>query len=161
MTIVSICYQPAVSQLEDKKFNRVPIATVELIADHGIQGDRKAGRNPKRQVNIMSMNTVKTLNDLGFKTNPGDLGEQLVIDGFNVMDLPIGSQIQLGDSAVIELTMVRTGCAWLELIHGQSKDEATQRLGMLAKVVQSGTISVNDKVKVIDAVFLKINDIKI
>lgn len=152
MTIVSICYQPDVSQLEDKKFNRVSVETVELIAGHGIQGDRKAGRNPKRQVNIMSMNTVQILNDLGFKTNPGELGEQLVIDGLDVMELPIGTQIQLGESAVIELTMARTGCAWLEMIHDQSKDDTTQRLGMLAKVIQSGTISVNDTVKVLDAV---------
>ncbi len=161
MTILSICYQPDVSQLEDKKFNRVSVDTIELIAGHGIQGDRKAGRNPKRQVNIMSMNTVQILNDLGFKTNPGELGEQLVIDGFDVMDLPIGTQIQLGDSAVIELTMVRTGCAWLEMIHDQSKDDTIQRLGMLAKVIQSGTISVNDTIKVLDAVVEEIDSIKI
>ena len=152
MTIVSICYQPDVSQLEDKKFNRVPVQTVELIAGHGIQGDRKAGRNPKRQINIISLNTVQTLQKLGFKTNPGELGEQLVVAGVDVMSLPIGTQIQLGDSAVIELTMMRTGCAWLEMIHEQSKDDTIQRLGMLAKVVQSGTISVNDTVQVLDSV---------
>lgn len=152
MNIVSICYQPDVSKLEDKQFNRVPVESVELIAGHGIQGDRKAGRNPKRQVNIISMNTVQILSDLGFDVQPGRLGEQLVIDGVDVMDLPIGTQIQLGDSAIIELTMVRTPCAWLELIHGQSQDDATHRVGMLAKVIQSGTIRVNDPVRVLETV---------
>ena len=161
MTIISICYQPDVSQLEDKKFNRISVDTVELIAGHGIQGDRKAGRNPKRQINIMSMNTVQTLNELGFKTNPGELGEQLVIDGLDVMGLPIGTHIQLGDSAVIELTMARMGCAWLEMIHDQSKDDTIQRLGMLAKVIQGGTISVNDTVKVLDAVFDETDYVKV
>jgi len=152
MTIISICYQPDSSQLEDKKFNRVPVQTVELIAGHGIRGDRKAGRNPKRQVNIMSLNSVQTLQELGFKTQPGELGEQLVVAGIDVMGLPVGTQLQLGDSAVIELTMARTGCAWLEMIQGQSKNDTIQRLGMLAKVIQSGTISVNDTVKVLDPV---------
>lgn len=152
MNIISICYQPDVSKLEDQKFNRVPAETVELIAGHGIQGDRKAGRNPKRQVNIMSMNTVQILSDLGFDVQPGRLGEQLVVDGMDVMGLPIGTQIQLGDSAVIELTMVRTSCEWLELIHGQSKDDAVNRVGMLAKVIQSGTIHVNDSVRLLEPV---------
>lgn len=152
MKIVSLCYQPDVSQLEDKQFNRVPVDSVELIVGHGIKGDRKAGRNPKRQVNILSMNTVQTLHTLGFKTAPGELGEQLVIEGVDVMRLPIGTQIQLGESAVIELTMVRTGCEWLEMIHGQSKNDTINRLGMLAKVMQSGTIRVGDIVTVHESI---------
>lgn len=149
MNIISICYQPDASKLEEKQFNRVAVQSVELIAGHGIRGDRKAGRNPKRQINLISMNTIKLLDKLGFQTFPGALGEQLVIDGIDVMTLPIGTQIQLGESAVIELTMVRTGCAWLEMIHSQSKDKAVDRLGMLAKVVHSGIINVNDTVKVL------------
>lgn len=155
MNIVSICYQPESSKLEDKKFNRVPVDSIELIAGHGIQGDRKAGRNPKRQVNIVSMDTVNILKDVGFAVTPGALGEQLVIDGVDVMDLPVGTQIQLGDIAVIELTMARTSCEWLELIHGQSKHDATNRLGMLAKVVQSGTIHVGESIKILEIEFSK------
>jgi len=149
MKIISICYQPDVSKLEDKKFNRVQANSIELIEGHGIKGDRKAGRNPKRQINIMSLDSVQILSELGFEVHPGALGEQLVIDGVDIMSLPIGTQIQLGDSAVIELTMVRTSCEWLELIHGQSKDDATNRIGMLAKVIQSGVIHVQDEVKIL------------
>ena len=134
-----------------KKFNRVAVQTVELIAGHGIRGDRKAGRNPKRQINIISLNTVQKLKELGFQTHAGTLGEQLVVAGIDVMDLAIGTQIQLGDSALIELTMVRTSCQWLEKIHGQSKGDTIQGLGMLAKVVEGGRVSVTDKVKVLDA----------
>lgn len=155
MKIISICYQPDVSRLEDKQFNRVPVESIELIAGHGIKGDRKAGRNPKRQINIMSMNTVEALRDLGFQVNPGELGEQLVIDDVDVVNLPIGTQIQLGDSAIIELTMVRTGCEWLEMIHGQSKDEAVNRLGMLAKVVEGGMIAVDDMIQVCEPLPIK------
>ncbi len=155
MKIISICYQPDVSRLEDKQFNRVPVKSIELIAGHGIKGDRKAGRNPKRQINILSMNTVESLQDLGFQVNPGELGEQLVIEGVNVMELPIGTQIQLGHSAIIELTMVRTGCEWLEMIHGQSKDEAVNRLGMLAKVVQGGMIAVGDTIQIHEFLSIK------
>jgi MOSC domain-containing protein YiiM len=152
MKIISICYQPDVSQLEDKEFNRVPMNSVELIANHGIKGDRKAGRNPKRQVNIMSMNTVQLLHEIGFKTAPDQLGEQLVVDGLDIMSLPVGTQIQMGELAVIELTMVRTGCEWLEMIHSQSKNNTINRLGMLAKVVQSGTIRVGDTITVLEPI---------
>lgn len=152
MSIISLCYQPAPSEFaEPYQFNRVPVDQVNLIAGHGIEGDRKAGRNPKRQINILSTHTTDLLRDLGFKTGAGELGEQLVIDDVDVMTLPIGTQLQLGDTAVIELTMVRTGCEWLEAIHGQSKDEAVDRLGMLAKVIESGTIRVGDVVRVLTA----------
>jgi len=149
MNIISIAYQPEASKLEDKKFNRVPVDRADLIAGHGIKGDRKAGRNPKRQINIVSMNTVEALRDLGFQVNAGELGEQIVIDGVDMMSLPVGTQIQLGDTATIELTMERTSCEWLEMIHGQSKDDATGQLGMLAKVVNSGEIRVGDAVRVL------------
>lgn len=152
MTIISIAYQPSASLLEDKKFNRIPVNSAELIAGHGIKGDRKAGRNPKRQINIVSMNTVETLRELGFQVNAGELGEQIVIDGLDVVSLPIGTQIQLGDSAVIELAMERTSCEWLELIHGQSKHDATGQLGMLAKVIAGGTIQVGDGVRIIASI---------
>ena len=151
MKIVSICYQPDMSHLETQKFNRVPVESAELIQGHGIEGDRKAGRNPKRQINIISTDSIAVLGEIGFKTNPGELGEQLVVDGIDVMSLPIGTQIQLGDSAMIELTMVRTSCEWLELIHGQSMHDATDRVGKLAKVVQSGTIRVGDPVRVLES----------
>ena len=74
---------------------------------------------------------------------------QIVVDGIDVMSLPVGTQIQLGDSAIIELTMVRTSCAWLELIHGQSKESANGLIGMLAKVVEGGEIRVGDTIHVL------------
>lgn len=151
MNIVSICYQPAASEFEEPyRFNRVPVDSANLIAGHGIEGDRKAGRNPKRQINIVSMNTVFALRELGFKTLPGELGEQVLIDGIDLMELAIGTQALLGDSAIIELTMVRTGCEWLEAIHGQSKEHSINQLGMLAKVIQSGTIQVGDPISVLE-----------
>ncbi len=145
--IKSICYQTAASEMvEPYHYNRTSIDYVELIAGHGIEGDRKAGRNPKRQLNIMSAAMVATLQAEGYQTAPGELGEQLVISGLDAMTLERGSRLQFGDSAIIEITMPRTPCSWFELIQGKTMAETAGRIGVMATVIASGSIAIGDPV---------------
>ena len=149
--IQSICYQTAASEMvEPYRYNRTPINQAELIAGHGIKGDRKAGRNPKRQLNIMSAAMVQTLKAEGYKTAPGELGEQLVINGLEVMSLQRGDRLQIGGSAIIEITMPRTPCDWFELIQGKTIAETTGRVGVMATVIQGGSIAVGDSVSIVE-----------
>ena len=148
--IVSLCYQPGKSEhKEPYRFNRIPVNTLNLIAGHGIEGDWKARRNPKRQLNIMSYETLEQLREEGFKTNPGEMGEQIVIRGLDVMSLTKGERLQIGDDAIIEITAERSPCEWLELIQGKPLEQAIKRVGMLAKVLDTGTIKVGDSIKVL------------
>ena len=154
--IYSICYQPAPSQ--DKppyRYNRVPIAKAELIAAHGIKGDRKAGRNPNRQLNLMSYETLAALSKDGYKVQPGEMGEQIIIEGLDVMSLQKGDRLMIGENACIEITKPRTPCDWFEKIQGKSPEEAAGRVGMLAKVIVSGQICVGDSVKVVEKVAVR------
>jgi MOSC domain-containing protein YiiM len=151
--LYSIVYQPEPSVYEPPyRFLRVPTDSANLVVGHGIEGDRKAGHNPRRQINIMSYETLEDLRAEGFKTDPGEMGEQLIVRGLDVMALEPGTQIQLGDEAVIELTKKRTGCSWFEQIQGMSREGAADRMGMLAMVVQSGVIRVGDPVTVLQDV---------
>ncbi|MBZ0291832.1 MAG: MOSC domain-containing protein [Anaerolineae bacterium] len=144
----SIVYQP--DRSENKApfhFNRVPVDCVQLIADHGIQGDFKAGRNPKRQLNLMSRETLDTLRAQGYKTEPGEMGEQIVLGGLDVMTLQPGDQLQLGDSACIEITARREPCAWFALVQEKPYEIAREAcVGVLARVVASGEVRQGDLV---------------
>jgi MOSC domain-containing protein YiiM len=147
--IISLVYQPSASiHKPPYRYNRVPADTLNLVEGHGIEGDHKAGRSKTRHLNIMSTETVAELREEGFKTNPGELGEQIVISGINVAELPTGTQIQLGESAVIQITKPRTPCDWFALIQGQSETLVEGRVGMMAKVIASGTIKIGDSVVV-------------
>jgi hypothetical protein len=84
-TIFSLVYQPAPSEHQPPyRYNRVPTETVKLVAGLGIEGDQKAGHNPKRHLNIMSSEHQAELSREGYRAGPGEL----VLPPFAVVDEP-------------------------------------------------------------------------
>ena len=152
-SIHSITYQPVKRQEEyiEDQFLRIPIEEAQLIENFGMEGDAKAGHNLNRQLNLVSQDWVQSLSDQGFKTAPGQFGEQMSVSGIELTDLPEGTLLQLGSQAVIELTKNRTGCVRLETVQGKTLQEINGPIGVLAKVVTGGMIQVGDDVKVLEA----------
>jgi molybdopterin adenylyltransferase len=151
ISITSIVYKPesADSDPEDH-YIRIPLNSANLVAGYGIEGDRKGG-NPKRNLNIMSYETLETLREDGFSTLPGQMGEQIVIQGIDVGKLAEGAQLQIGDQALVEVVSHRTGCERFEGIQGKSPKLAAGRIGVMAKVITGGKIAVGDAVKSLQA----------
>ena len=147
--IESIVYQPQATDVTHGEFYRVPINSVQLLAGHGIEGDRKAGRNPKRHLNIMMRETLDDLATYGYKTSAGEMGEQIQISGVDIENLPAGTLLQMGDIAIIRLNKPRTGCVWLEKIQGKPVNQSVGKLGIMASVIESGTISVGDAIVIL------------
>jgi len=85
--IVSIVYKPESAQRDaPEHYTRVPLASATLVVGGGIEGDRK-GKHPDRQLNIMSLETLGRLRAEGFHTEPGQMGEQIVVQGLDVAAL--------------------------------------------------------------------------
>jgi MOSC domain-containing protein YiiM len=149
--VTSIVYKPesAVSDPESH-YLRLPLDSARLVAGRGIEGDRKGG-NPKRNLNIMSFEILEALRQEGFNTRPGQMGEQIVIQGLDVDTLAEGDRLQVGDQAWVEVVSHRTGCERFEHIQGKSPKLAAGRMGVMAKVVTGGMVAVGDPVKLIPA----------
>lgn len=150
--IHSIVYKP-INQTEDKSskdYLRVPAQRARLIANHGIEGDQKAGHHPDRQLNLISQEWLESIQPLGYKTGIGQFGEQIIIAGLAVETLQPGVRVQLGAEACIEVTKARTGCSRLEAAQGKSI-EGLGALGVMAKVITGGHIAVGDPVVVVEA----------
>ena len=130
----------------ENHYLRTPLKSANLVAGHGIEDDRKGG-NPKRNLNIMSFETLEALREEGFSTLPGQMGEQIVIQGLDVGEMAVGDRLQIGDIALVEVISNRTGCQRFERIQGKSQKQAAGRMGIMAKVVTGGRISVGDSVK--------------
>ena len=133
-------------------YNRTRAVGVNLIAGHGIEGDLKAGKHPDRQLNIMSYETLGGLNKDGFKTQPGELGEQIIVRGVDVNALAAGTRLQFGGSVVVEVVKQRTGCDRFEAIQGKPRTDAAARLGVLARVITGGIVRVSDPVIVLQTI---------
>ena len=149
-SIVSIAYSSPTEVPRPKDhYHRAPAAEAMLLADRGIESDRKS-KGGDRQINIMSVATLARLRDEGFHTGPGQMGEQIVLEGLDVDSLPAGTKLNLGLSAIVEVMIPRTGCDRFERIQGKLKKLARGRLGVMARVTASGKIAVGDAVSAME-----------
>lgn len=145
--VASIVYKPEGTDSDpETHYVRISLATANLVAGYGIEGDRKGG-HPKRNLNIMSFETLEALRAEGFNTLPGQMGEQIVVRGLELGDLSDGDRLFIGERACVEVVNQRTGCQRFEKIQGKPPKLAAGRMGVMAKVVTSGAIAVGDPVK--------------
>lgn len=150
--IASIVYSPKIDYREPADaYLRVPVSMADLVAGHGINGDRK-GSQPDRGLNVMSAEILAELAQEGFQTGPGQMGEQVVIAGLDFASLSAGTRLQLGPAAAIEFIKNRTGCERFEHIQGHPRASVQDRVGFMARVVAGGLIRVGDPVSVLEMV---------
>ncbi len=149
--IYSLVYKPKDENAPDH-YTRLPLESATLVVGHGIAGDLNGGGKPERGLNVMSFETLAALSGEGFRTQPGQMGEQIVVRGLDVRALPAGTLVQLGESAIIEVIKLRTGCERFEAIQGKARGDAAGRLGVMARVVTGGLVRVGDAVKALETV---------
>lgn len=147
--IMNIVYRTKDQRYSERfaDFIRVPANTTHLVAKYGIENDQKGGHHPNRQLNILLWEWVQARRREGYKTEPGEFGEQLVVKGLDFDDLNTGDRIALGEEAIIEVTGPRTGCERLEAAQGRMIPQRIKaKIGLMAKVVHGGTIRLGDSV---------------
>lgn len=155
--VTSIVYKPEGAGTDpETRYLRVPLDSANLVAGFGIEGDRKGG-NPRRNLNLMSLETLEALRAEGFQTLPGKMGEQIVVQGLDVGQLVVGDRLQIGEQACVEVVSHRTGCERFEGIQGKSPKLAAGRLGVMVRVVTSGRVAVDDPVNFMQPVALPEN----
>ena len=149
--ITSIAYQPLDRHYVDpmSDYIRVPVEAATLVANHGLDGDQKAGHNKTRQVNLLSAEWLAARAAEGYRAAPGQFGEQIIVEGLAVETLPAGTMLALGSQAILTVTKGRTGCD--RLLAVQSRPTAgLDPIGVLARVVMGGPIRVGDTVAVLE-----------
>jgi MOSC domain-containing protein YiiM len=149
-TLESIVHQPKDRAYEEGRFAdfiRVPVDSIRVLEDVGLEDDQKARGGSKRQVNVLSREWLDGMAPLGYRTAPGEFGEQLVVRGFRVEELLPGDRFRVGDEVVLEVTMPRHGCTRLQAAQGgRVAADVSDHVGMLTRVVAGGTIRVGDPV---------------
>ncbi len=151
ITVQRIAYKPKDADTKPPNhFSRVQLEEAQLVKDYGIEGDAKGGSGD-RQLNVMCYDTVQQLHDEGFNTQPGQLGEQIVVQGCDVATLHKGDILKIGDNALIEVVGLRTGCQRFRKIQNKEIPDYEDRIGIMAKVIEGGLIRVGSTIEVIRA----------
>jgi len=118
------------------------IKSADFKTGWGIENDAHGG-DWHRQVSLLSYDKVKHFNSLGANVSHGDFGENLVVEGIDFRNLPVGSRLKCGD-CILEITQIGKECHTHCQIYHKMGDCIMPREGVFARVVQNGSISVGD-----------------
>lgn len=132
-SIIAVCISA------DKGQRKTPMAEVVLKENHGIVGDAHAG-DWHRQVSLLATESIAKMRAMGLDVDSGDFAENITTIGLDLVSLPIGSRLALGD-AVVEITQIGKECHNRCAIYYQAGDCVMPKEGIFARVITGGTIS--------------------
>ncbi|MBQ6468526.1 MAG: MOSC domain-containing protein [Lachnospiraceae bacterium] len=134
----------AICTSEKKGTQKKPVETAVLREDHGLVGDAHAG-NWHRQVSLLGLEKIEAFREKGADVDFGAFGENLIIEGFDFRNLPVGTRFAIGD-ALLEMTQIGKECHSHCAIFHMVGDCIMPREGVFAKVLRGGQIKVGDEV---------------
>jgi len=136
-----------VSLNKGERKKAVPEAT--LLVEHGIKGDAHAG-DWHRQVSLLAMESIAKMQALGLDVGGGDFAENITTEGVDLVHLPIGSRLALGET-LLEVTQIGKECHTRCAIFYQAGDCVMPKEGIFARVITGGVIRPGDGIELIEA----------
>lgn len=137
----------AINISENKGTQKKNIHSARLIENFGIENDAHAG-NWHRQVSLLSYEKIEEFKAKGASIQDGSFGENLIISGYDLKTLPIGTQLRCGE-VLLEVTQIGKSCHSRCEIYKIMGDCIMPREGIFAKVLHGGVISEGDDIEVL------------
>lgn len=141
-TICGICIS------EKRGTKKIQIPSVCLIEDWGLKGDAHAG-HWHRQVSLLGLGEIEAFRARGARIEFGDFGENLVIEGYRMRSLPVGTKLAAGET-LLEITQIGKECHSHCEIYKVMGDCIMPREGVFARVLRGGMIAVGDEIRVVE-----------
>ncbi len=120
-----------------------------LIADHGMEDDAHAGKW-HRQVSFLASESIEKARDRGLDVGFGDFAENIATEGIDWQNIPVGTLIQLGKSALVEITQIGKVCHNKCAIYYKAGDCIMPREGIFARVLKGGKIRCGETIQIVD-----------
>lgn len=137
--------------ISDKKgVRKKPVSEVFIKADHGIEGDAHASSTWHRQVSLLALESIIKMKDMGLDVKPGDFAENITTEGIDLLCLPLGTRIEIGDNVIGEVSQIGKECHTRCAIYYQAGDCVMPKEGIFIKVLMGGEVKNGDKVKALD-----------
>ena len=137
----------AVCKSKDKGTRKEDVGEGLLKEEFGLEGDAHADCCTHRQVSLLAVESIKKMQDQGFDISPGDFAENLTTEGINLVALPVGTRLSVGQGVTLEVTQIgkqcHSGCA----IFQQIGKCIMPKEGIFARVVKGGMVKAGDELK--------------
>ena len=152
-------------------FSKAGRDRIRLIAGEGVEGDAHRGTTVKhrsrvardptqpnlRQVHLLHAELHDELRARGFDVDAGVMGENVTTRGLDLLGLPAGTRLRLGDRAVVELTGLRNPCVQLDryqqglmaaVLDRDAEGRLVRKAGVMAVVLTGGEVRTGDAIEV-------------
>lgn len=124
------------------------VETADLLVDHGLRGDAHAGPW-HRQVSFLAAESIEKARGRGLDVGFGDFAENIATRGVNWLEVPIGTLVNLGNSAVVEITQIGKECHARCAIYYRAGDCIMPKEGIFGKVLEGGSIRKGDAIRIV------------
>jgi MOSC domain-containing protein YiiM len=144
--------------------------SIRLIAGQGVEGDAHSGETVKhrsrvardpsqpnlRQVHLIHAELHDELRQAGFDLTPGQMGENVTTRGIDLLGLPVGARLQLGE-ALVEVTGLRNPCVQLDRLQPglmaatlarDDQGKLVRKAGVMAIVLAGGEVRPGDPIRI-------------
>ena len=163
--VVAVCRSPT-HTLSKPNRDGIRLLTGLGVEDDAHQGETvkhrsRVARDPSRpnlrQVHLIHAELHDELRAAGFAVAAGQMGENVTTRGVDLLGLPTGARLRLGDSAVVEVTGLRNPCAQLDRLQpglmaatlGRDEHGAlVRKAGVMGVVLVGGEVRPGDPVRV-------------
>jgi MOSC domain-containing protein YiiM len=161
----------AVSLRAGHHFSKTPSLGIRLLTGLGVTGDAHMGATVKhrsrvrkdptqpnlRQVHLIHAELFDELRTKGFAVKPGELGENVTTSGIDLLALPAGTRLHLGESAVVEITGLRNPCSQIDdcqqglmaaTLDRDAAGNLVRKAGIMSVVIRDGDVRPGDAIGV-------------
>ena len=161
----------AVSRSAGHTFSKANQECIRLVAGQGVEGDAHSGetvkhrsrvaQNPNqpnlRQVHLIHAELHDELRAGGFDVAAGQMGENVTTRGVDLLGLPTGARLHLGEAAVVEVTGLRNPCAQLDgsqpglmaaVLGRDAQGNLVRQAGVMGVVLTGGEVRPGDPIRV-------------
>lgn len=129
-----------------KTVRKQPIDSCPVLEGHGLEGDAHGG-DWHRQVSLLAVESISKMRDKGLDVGPGDFAENITTEGIDLLAMPVGSRVEIGDDLLLEISQIGKECHTKCAIYYQAGDCVMPREGVFAIVVAGGKVSVGDEIR--------------
>jgi MOSC domain-containing protein YiiM len=138
----------SVNLSERKTMRKQRYESGTLVLDRGFAEDAHAG-DWHRQVSLLAQESIDEMVAKGLEVGPGDFAENITTSGVDVMTLPVGSVVTIGEDVVLEISQVGKTCHNKCAIYYQAGDCVMPREGVFAVVRVAGPVRVGDTIEIV------------
>jgi MOSC domain-containing protein YiiM len=161
----------AVSRSTTHTFTKLNQESIQLLTGLGVAGDSHMGKTVQhgsrvavdpsqpnlRQVHLIQAELHDELQAAGFAVSAGQMGENITTRGINLLALPTGTRLHLGNKAIVKLTGLRNPCAQLDqfqaglmaaVLARDEQGKLIRKAGVMGIVAIGGEVRPGDQIQI-------------